>query len=318
MRDRSPMNGIADMGRIAEALKRAQREREQQGAPVSTDPPRASRISSEPVSRSHENVINESQYTSSRTGSILDAMVLPNLPPVQGPLLDVDGISPEVVMHHEPKSTIAEKYRSVRTRLLTSNPSGSARSIVLTSSQPREGKTITAANMGFSMAELRHLRIAMVDLDFRQRGLTRLFQTEDRPGMTEVLRGEKKLAEVGLRVSKENLFLIPAGRETDADISEVLSGSHVSAMFRELNDRFHYTLIDTPPVNTASDIGLIAPLCHSVIMVIRMNRTPESLLKRSVKLLKANHVNIAGCILAGYDDATMGYTDPHDYYEQEA
>jgi predicted acyltransferase len=71
-------------------------------------------------------------------------------------------------------------------------------------------------------------------------------------------------------------------------------------VFKEINDRFHYSLIDTPAVSSVADIGLIAPLCHSVLIVIRMNRTPEPLLRRSVKMLQANHVPITGCILAGY------------------
>lgn len=306
------------MGRIAEALKRAQRERHQRASGQGCDLGAPDRATGDPGMDAPWLRESESHSTGSREGSILDALVMPKLPSMRGPILDSDAVPAEVVMFHDPRSAIAEKYRSARTRLLTSNPTGSARSYAVTSSQPKEGKTVTTANLGFSLAELKQLRVAMVDLDFRQRGLTTLFKTQDRPGMAEVLRGEKTLAEVALRVSRDNLLFIPAGAVVESGIAELISGTHVAAIFRELNERFHYTLIDTPPVNTVSDIGLIAPLCHSVVMVIRMNRTPEPLLKRSIKQLKANHVNIAGCILAGYDDATMGYTDPHDYYEQEA
>ncbi|MBI4579398.1 MAG: hypothetical protein HY718_06820, partial [Planctomycetes bacterium] len=63
------------------------------------------------------------------------------------------------------------------------------------------------------------------------------------------------------------------------------------------------------------DIGLVAPLCHSVVIVIRMGRTPEHVLRRCVRMLQANHVAIAGAILAGYSEETMACVDPHDYYE---
>jgi Mrp family chromosome partitioning ATPase len=161
---------------------------------------------------------------------------------------------------------------------------------------------------------LRHLRVAMIDLDFRQRGLSRRFGLDAQPGMAEVLRGERRLAEVCLPFVRENLCLIPAGDPAGANPSELISAGHAAGVFKELNERFHYTLVDTPPVSTVADIGLVAPMCHSVILVIRMNRTPEPMLRRSVKLLQANHVSIAGCLLAGYDEATMGYADNHDYY----
>ena len=220
-----------------------------------------------------------------------------------------------MVALHDPTSGIAEKYRSVRTRLLTSNPGGGARVFAVTSSLGQEGKTVTTANMGFSLAELRHLRVAIIDLDFRQRGLSRLCRVEDKPGMVEVLRGDKQLADVCLPLVSSNLYFVPTGNAGQASPSELLAGNRVRSIFKELADRFHYSLIDTPPVNTAADIGLIAPLCHSVLIVVRMGRTPEPLLRRCVKTLQANHVAIGGCILAGYCEKTMACSEPHDYYE---
>lgn len=300
------------MGRIAEALKRAQHERAQSrargGEPSSDSAEQASRAPGPRRSTTAENDLLSQ-------ASLIQPAPLSRLSPIEGPTLEAARVDPHVLMLHDPTSDIAEKYRSVRTRLVTSNPAGGPRTFAITSSVPREGKTITTANMGFSLAELRHLRVAMVDLDFRQRGLSAAFGAHEAPGVAEVLRGEARLAEVCLRVVRDNLFFLPTGDPAGTNTSELIAGARAAGLFKELSERFHYTLIDTPPVNTAADIGLIAPLCHQVMMVIRMNRTPEPLLKRSVKLLKANHVSIAGCILAGYDDTTMGYTDPHDYYE---
>ena len=307
------------MGRIAEALKRAQQERERLGddggEPAAVVEPTSGVVSGRPKGRRTGRVPGSDPLS---RASILDVPSLSKLAPIEGPIIEPAYVDRDVVTFHDPESAFAEKYRSVRTRLLTDNAGGMARIFAVTSSQPKEGKTVTAANLGFALAELRHLRVAVIDLDFRRRGLSRRFQVDDRAGLAEVLRGEKKLAEVCARVVKDNLVLVPAGDPGDSVLSDLLASSRATAVFKEFNQRFHYTLVDTPPVNTAADIGSIAPLCHSVIMVIRMNRTPESLLKRSVKLLEANHLSIAGCILAGYCESTMGYTDPHDYYESEA
>jgi capsular exopolysaccharide synthesis family protein len=226
-----------------------------------------------------------------------------------------DQVGPEVVAFHDPGSPISERYRSVRTRLVTGNPDGGARVFAITSSLPREGKTVTTANLGFSLAELRHLRVAIIDCDFHRQGLSSLFGVKDKPGLAEIIRGECKLADVCIPVVRDNLFLVPIGNPGTSNPSELLTGTSAVTTFREINERFHYSLIDTPPTDTAADIGLIAPLCHSVVIVVRMNRTPEHLLRRCVRMLQANRVEIAGSILVGYCEKTMGSTDTHDYYE---
>ncbi len=302
------------MGRIAEALKRAQQERArrlEEGPAVSADRPRA-------ASARAEGPGHRLASTSDATDVLGQSLLLdapPSAPPLssRASLIPPEAVAPQVLTLHDPACEIAEKYRSVRTRLLTGNPAGSARVFAVTSSLHKEGKTVTTSNLGFSLAELRHLRVAMIDLDFRHRGLSRQFLTDDYPGIAEVLRGEKELADVCAPVVRENLYVVPAGDLGGASPSELLASRSVPNVLRALNERFHYSLIDTPPVNTAADIGLIAPLCHSVLIVVRMNRTPEPLLCRCVKMLQANHVSIAGCILAGYREATAA-CGTHDYY----
>ncbi len=302
------------MGRIAEALRRAQQERAQRlggGAGLLVEPP--------PRAENVSRILREDPVAS---GQRDDASTLfrppPPVPfaicatPIQG-----EAVGPEVLAFHEPTSAIAEKYRSVRTRLLTANPGGSARVLAVTSTLPREGKTVTVANLGFSLAELRHLRVAMVDLDLRRGGLGALLQVGDRPGICEVLRGEKRLAEVCVPVVRENLFFVPAGDPREDSPSDLLAGDRAAQTFREIRERFHYTLADTPPINAFADIGLIGPLCHSVLIVVRMNRTPEPLLRRSVKMLQANQLPITGCVLAGCSDEAAYYGDNQDYYVGE-
>lgn len=293
------------MGRIAEALKRAQKERTR----CSGGPPAG--LSSAPDLPAGE-CLDESAAgleglaTPVRPAS---AFVVSSAPIVPGQ------VAREVVMLHDPDAAIAERYRSARTRLLTGHADGGARIFALTSSLPREGKTVTTANLGFSLAELRHLRVAMIDCDLRHRGLSASFKAQDRPGLAEVIRGEMALADVCVPVVRENLFLVPAGDPKSVGPSELLAGAAAAKTFQEINDRFHYGLIDTPPTNTVADIGLVAPLCHSVIVVIRMGKTPEHVLQRCVRMLQANHVAIAGSILVGYCEKTMAGADSHEYYQ---
>jgi Mrp family chromosome partitioning ATPase len=97
----------------------------------------------------------------------------------------------------------------------------------------------------------------------------------------------------------ENLFIMPAGDVTHGNPAEWLSSRTAQALFDEVRERFHYVLVDTPPIQTAADVGVIGGMCSGVIMVVRMHRTPEPLARQSVRWLQANNLTVLGCLLAG-------------------
>ncbi len=293
------------MGRIAEALRRAQQERSR-------------RLSEEATPDPCESSSREPSPGGARTAA---DDILPEPPEVvqpfvtHSPPLTPEMIGAQVEALHHPSSAIAERYRAVRTRLISANPTGNPRVLAVASSIAGEGKTVTAANLGFSLAELRQLRVLLIDLDFRTRGLSRLFGAADSPGVAELLRGEAKLVEVSRPLVRSNCLFVPAGDPKESSATDLLGSSAATAMFRQVQERFDYTLLDTPPVETSADIGLIGPLCHAVLMVIRMNHTPESLLCRSVRQLQASQIPVAGCILTGYSESALNFNETHEYFE---
>jgi capsular exopolysaccharide synthesis family protein len=284
------------MGRIAEALKRAQQERAQRlgdqgGCAVETPPPQQqNRLTGQAPHASHD-VLSQSP--------LLEAPPPPaTLPAVCASILPRN-IAPDVAVFHQPYSQIAEKYRSARTRLLNGNPAYQPQILAVGSSKAGEGKTVSTANLGFCFAELRNLQTAVIDFDFRNRGLTRLFNVEEQPGLADVLRGEKKVSQVCLSAIRPNLHLIPAGTVGESSPTELLGNGRASGFVRQLKELFHYTLVDTPAINAVADMGLIGPLCNGVIMVLRMNSTPEPELQQSVYSLKSNNIPIVGGLLVG-------------------
>lgn len=286
------------MGRIAEALKRAQEERARRQETESPQQESAARPSGDPLA-SQNRMKGSGDKDVLASAKLLEVPSMSPSTALMAPSVLKQNLAPELIAYHDPNHTISEKYRSTRTRLMTGNVEYRPRIFAVSSAMPGEGKTITTANMGFSFAELKHLRVAVLDLDFRNRGLTRLFKVEDQPGIAEILRGEATLAQVCLSAVRPNLHLIPTGRLDSENPTDLLTGGRASALSKELRERFHYSLLDTPPISTVADIGLIAPLAHSVIMVIRMNKTPEPVIAHSVKSLQANNVAIAGGILVG-------------------
>ncbi len=288
------------MGRIAEALKRAQQERGRRAMQTPSATQDAGPVDGPPSSDDAKPFGPDDLTEMLRAPSALREPPLPGeLPPLSAVTMPAEKIPRIIVTFHEPACEIAERYRAVRTRLLTSNVEYRPRIYGISSALPREGKTVSTANLAFCLCELRHVQVAMVDFDLRNRGLSRLFQAEDLPGIAEILRGEKTLSEVCVSVARRNLFFIPAGQVNDSSLTELLTGGRATSLAKELRDRFHYSLLDTPAIDPFADVGLIGALCHSVMLVIRMNRTPEPVLQKCVKSLEVNNIAVAGGILVG-------------------
>ncbi len=221
--------------------------------------------------------------------------------------------SEELVSFYDRASLVSEQYRSFRTRLLSSNPQQEHRIYVVTSAVPREGKTVTTVNLGFSLAEIRHLRVLVVDGDFRRSSMGGLLGHKDAPGFADLAQNKASYEEIIRPTQSPNLFYVPAGKTAGRSAPELLSTRIAKATFQRFQKEFHYTIIDTPPATTVADVGIIGQMAFGAIFLIRMHRTPEPLARRAVKLLLANNVNIVGSVVIGEDDPSSGYGHRYDY-----
>lgn len=234
--------------------------------------------------------------------------------PADGPqrAAEFANIDPALIAFHEPSAAITEQYRSVRARLMSQNLTGESQLIAITSAVPLEGKTITTVNLGLVMAESRELRVAILDADLRRASLGRTLGYRGGPGLADLLLGRATMSEVIHKTPAPNLDLIPAGRTNGIKIAEQLAGGSTRGVFDMLRTHYDYVLIDTPPATTVSDVCTIAPLCNHILVVILMNRTPEPLVRRTVRLIQTNNGRICGAILSRYQDRRARYY--YDYY----
>ncbi|MCB9849684.1 MAG: CpsD/CapB family tyrosine-protein kinase [Phycisphaerales bacterium] len=286
------------MGRIAEALKRAEAERErlrgaQGGSTSLLDPP---------ITPQHDRPKHNDD-----SGD--DAEIS-----VRSPIAADEGIHESIQPFYDRSSLISEQYRSLRTRLLTQNPQGEHRVLAVTSAIPREGKSVTTTNLGVILAEIRHFKVVLVDADFRRSRLGTLLDAKPGPGFADLLKGDARYEEVVRPTAIPNLYLVRAGETSGRSAAELLASQRAGAVIRRLQTDFHYTLIDTPPATTVTDVGIIGQMCNGVIMIVRINTTPEPLARRAVRLLKVNKVPILGCLLIGRADRGMASGYSYGYY----
>jgi capsular exopolysaccharide synthesis family protein len=294
------------MGRIAEALKRAERER------------RAA------MAGSQRDLGDSSEAPKPfAPAALVEAQVdIPTSPPTEEiddePISVVEGLSESLIPFHERSSLVTEQYRSLRTRLLSQNPHYEHRVLAITSAVPKEGKSVTTLNLGSILAEIRHLKVLVVDGDFRRSSLANMLNQPDGPGLAEVLDGQIDFDDVLRSTPIPNLSFIPAGSARDRSAAQLLTAANARSIFRRMQNDFHYTIVDTPPANTVTDVGIIGQLCAGVILVVRLHRTDELAAKRAARLLQVNTIPIVGCVLIGRDAPPTrygyGYGYAYNYY----
>lgn len=297
------------MGRIAEALKKAEQQRRDKLG--FTEP------SADAESGAAVGVVSAPP-----TGFDTAAEELFTTPGAPGPAAraetpaQVQGMSESLVTYYDPSAVISEQYRGLRTRLLSQNPDNEHRTVAVTSSLPRDGKTVTALNTAFILAEIRHLRILVVDGDFRRSSLAEMLNLRSSPGLADLLQGDATYEEVLQPTAVPNLFFVAAGQTRGRSAAEVLSAENAFSIFATFRNQFHYTIIDTPPASTVTDVGIIGQWCNGIIMVVRLNKTPEPIAQRAVRLLQVNNIPILGAVLVGNDAraSAYGYYRYYNYY----
>ncbi len=211
-------------------------------------------------------------------------------------------------------------------RLYTSTPTGSRRRkvrsadarrlIAVTSSVPQEGKTVSAINLALVLAEGGEHSVLLVDGDLRRAMVARMLGQPPAPGLAEVLRGTASLTETMRDTPWPNLKLIPAGDAAGGNFGELLGSPAARAALAVMRDTFDFTLIDTPPITTVSDVSLLAPHCDGALLVVRMQRTPEPIVQQAVRTLQAGQVKIIGCVLTRC--ASRRVRENEHYYTERA
>lgn len=283
------------MGHIAEAMKKARIQREERQTASESSENALALLVGAPEARSGHGAPSRFAPRLNEPGCELHRPTADAVSPSAGSW----DVNPTLVAQVDKASPITEQYRAVRTWLLCRTRPNERTCLAVTSSMPQEGKTVTAANIAVVMSEIRRMRVLAVDCDLRRGDMAGLFGLSRAPGLADVLSGRARLDEVILPTPLPNLSVLPAGELGEANPTELLSSVAAARVFDEIRERFHYSVVDTPPVHRVSDVGVIGTLCTGVVMVVRMHKTPTSIVRQSVQWLQSNNLNVMGTIATG-------------------
>jgi capsular exopolysaccharide synthesis family protein len=215
-----------------------------------------------------------------------------------------------------PLSSFAEAYRNVRAFLLLASPDSSAKTIAVTSSVPREGKSLTSLCLARTLA-MAGSRVVLVDCDMRQRGVTKLVGDTD-IGLAEVIEGRNTLSEAMVPDAKSGAWILPSTSVTSPDHHDIFGRPNVDEIFQELRDSFDYVILDTPPVLGVADARVVSARADQVLYVVRWSKTPRRAAQSGLDILQESGANVAGVLLSRVNvkkQAAYGYGDSSDYFQ---
>src|SRR5690606_33804742 len=170
-----------------------------------------------------------------------------------------------------PKSPVSEQYRSIRTNLQFASIDHPITSLVITSSGPSEGKSLTAANVATTFAQ-QGKKVLLVDADMRKPTVHYTFRIENTKGLSNYLIGENKLEDITQETQVENLYVITCG-PIPPNPSEMLSSKRMQQFVEEGKELFDLVIFDTPPVLAVTDPAIMSKYCDGVLLVIRSKAT---------------------------------------------
>jgi succinoglycan biosynthesis transport protein ExoP len=167
-----------------------------------------------------------------------------------------------------PDSREAEAFRTIRTALFFRSANGGARTILITSPAPREGKSTVAANLGIVIAQAGQ-RTLILDADFRRPMQHRIFGVDRKAkGLSLVLAGRMAPEEAIVRTDLENLDVLTCGPEV-SNPAEMLNSDRFARLVKTLSFEYERIVVDSPPVVAVTDAHILGALCHATILVLR-------------------------------------------------
>jgi capsular exopolysaccharide synthesis family protein len=205
----------------------------------------------------------------------------------------------DLVVAEQPKSAVAECCRAIRANLMFMSPERPLKSILITSSGPRDGKTTTAASLAITMAKSGN-RVLLLDADMRRPRVHSAFRVPNGKGLSSLILGEGRLEDTVKSSGVENLFLLTCG-PIPPNPADLLHTHAFVALIKEMANKFDRVIIDSPPVGAVSDALVISTHVDGTVLVMKSGVTTKDMAKRTVRSLRDVNARIFGAVLNDID-----------------
>ena len=228
----------------------------------------------------------------------------------------------ELITHEDPKSTISEIFRTLRTNIQFMNNRNKLQTLLITSTLPSEGKSWTSANLAVTFAQAGK-KVVVVDADMRKGRQYKIFGIPPKPGLSNYLadyseaNGELDLAKYLKPTEVEGLFLIPAGN-VPPNPSELLVSEAMINLIEDLKQISDIVILDGPPTQLVTDSLILTRMVDSTVIVTASNQTKKEDLKRIADNIEKVGGKIAGIVLNKVEMSSKKYEQSYYYGSSSA
>ena len=220
-------------------------------------------------------------------------------------------VNPRFVALTQPDSSFCEEYRNLRTQILHKSQRQKLQSIVVASVVPGEGKSITALNLSWLLAQTDGIKALIIDCDLRRPCLTEYLGLETDVGLSDVLDGKLEPLRAIVRLEPAGLYLLSGGQPR-SDVAELLSGPKFGEVLAAVRDLFDFVIIDAPPLGIFTDATVLINQTDGALLVVRANHSNYSAMERILARLPRERM--IGAVLNDSDDLIGGDSSYYDYY----
>lgn len=195
----------------------------------------------------------------------------------------------------DPRSPATEQYKTIRSNIQFAAIDRDIHSIMVTSSNPGEGKSTTVANLAVVFAQ-QGKKVLLVDTDLRKPVIHSIFNMNNNIGLTNVLTKRKSLADAVKPTHQANLFILPSG-PIPPNPAELLSSSAMKKMYELALGKYDLVIFDTPPLLAVTDAQIVSDFCDGTILVVSSEKTKVEEVDKGLELLKRANANMLGVVL---------------------
>ena len=232
--------------------------------------------------------------------------------PLLGAIPFVKGNVDPLKALEDPRSAISEAYTSARTALLLSTAESLPPTLLITSAQPSEGKSTTAAALAQSLAVLGN-RVLLIDADLRNPSMHKIFGRSGHSGFSNLLAGLSTLEAETQPTDSPNLTLLPAG-PSPPNPAELLTSGRLRTILAEASEKFDLVVLDGPPIMGLADAPLLASVTAGTVLVIEAGQTGHQMALTALRRIDRGDAHVLGALLTKFDiSVSYGYGYGGDY-----
>ncbi len=200
----------------------------------------------------------------------------------------------ELIVRKEPKSFITEAYKKIRTNILFSLENKGLKTFLVTSANPKEGKTIVSTNTAYVIAQTGK-KTLLIDCNLRNPFIHKYFSVINKDGIAEFINGTSRMEDVIIKIG-DNLDIITAGLMTD-NPAEVLATQKMKFFIKKMESQYDCIIIDTPPLLPVTDTLILASERIGIVLVVNTEAPNIDSCKKSKELLLKYNSIIIGAVL---------------------